>query len=106
MRTPQAVINYILERFSYQLTQKCCSYLIYLMSYGTLNNDGGHLKNTNFMISLRRKLYKIYFLIILTITYKIVLLYHIHLYGIVIDQYLLNYNLLPVTNTYFTITKV
>jgi hypothetical protein len=76
------------------------------MSYGTLNNDGGHLKNTNFMISLRRKLYKIYFLIILTITYKIVLLYHIHLYGIVIDQYLLNYNLLPVTNTYFTITKV
>jgi len=73
------------------------------MSYGTLNNDGGHLKNTNFMISLRRKLYKIYFLII---TCKIVLLYHIHLYGIVIDQYLLNYNLLPVTNTYFTITKV
>jgi len=37
------------------------------------------------------------FLIILTITYQIVLWYHIHLYGIVIDQYLLNYNLLPVT---------
>ena len=56
--------------------------------------------------SVFSKLNKISFRIILIITYQIVLLYNTHLYGIVIDRYLLNYDLLTVAKTYFTTTKV
>ena len=49
MKTPQAVITYILESFPCLSTPEFCSYPNYSMSYGTLNMVGGHLKNTNLM---------------------------------------------------------
>ena len=86
MKTPQAMINYILECFPYMWIPTLCSYHIHSMSYGTLNMVGGHLKNTNLMIILHKvSLYEISFRNILTITYQFVLLYNFQLYGIVID---------------------
>jgi hypothetical protein len=37
MKSPQAVINFILESFPYLVTPKICSYHNYSISYGTLN---------------------------------------------------------------------
>ena len=44
MKTPQEVINYILESFPYLLTPKPGSYNNYSMSYGALNMVGGSSK--------------------------------------------------------------
>ena len=103
LKTPQAVINSTLASFPYLLIPKHCSYHNYSMSYGTLNMMGGHLKDTNLMVILHKVRNS---RLIFTITYLLVFAYHINLYEIVIDQYLLNYDLLTVAKTYFTSTKV